>query len=130
MKNIKTFSERLRELNDHLSQRMLKSTFPTDTSLALFQSGEYYEKTQKINHAVYAYHQYVNNYPNAANLQDVKKKLEELQPRATVDRPFYPESTMIQTYPKDCLLFAEGEKGNNLYIIQSGSTSNQCQRSL
>ena len=121
MKNIKTFSVRLRELNDHLSERMLKSTFPTDNSLALFQIGEYYEKTRKINHAVYAYHQYINHCPNADNVDDVKKKLEELLPRVTVDRPFFPENTMVQSYPKDCLLFAEGEKGNNLYIIQSGS---------
>jgi len=121
MKNIKTFSVRLRELNEHLSERLLKSSFPTDNSLALFQIGEYYEKTRKINLAVYAYHQYVNHCPDADNIENVKKKLEELQPRISVDRPYYPENTMIQTYPKDCLLFAEGEKGNNLYIIQSGS---------
>ncbi|MCL2277696.1 MAG: cyclic nucleotide-binding domain-containing protein [Treponema sp.] len=127
MKNIKTFSLRLRELNNHLSERMLKSTFPTDSSLALYQIGEYYEKKRKINHAVYAYHQYTTHCPNTANAQmmqriaDVKKKIEELQPYITVDRPFYPENTMMQTYPSDCLLFAEGEKGNNLYIIQSGS---------
>ena len=121
IKNIKTFSLRLRELNEHLSERMLKSSVAADNSLALYQIGEYYEKTRKINHAVYAYHQYVSNYPDAANAEDAKKKLEVLQPRVSVDRPYYPENTMIQTYPKDCLLFAEGEKGNNLYIIQSGS---------
>jgi len=121
LKNIKTFSDRLRELNMHLSERMLKSSFPTDNSSALFQIGEYYEKTRKINHAVYAYHQYITHYPNAQNIEDVKKKIEDLQARVTVDRPFYPENTMIQKYPKNCLLFAEGEKGNNLYIIQSGS---------
>ena len=121
MKNIKTFSVRLRELNDHLSERMLKSSFPTDNSLALFQIGEYYEKLRKINHAVYAYYQYVNNYPDASNIESAKKKLEELQPHISVDRPYYPENTMMQAYPKNCLLFAEGERGNNLYIIQSGS---------
>ena len=121
MKNIKTFSDRLRELNDHLSKRMLKSTFPTDTSLALFQIGEYYEKTRKINYAVYAYHQYVTHYPDAENTEEVKKKLEVMQPKISVDRPYYPEDKMMQTYPSNCLLFAEGEKGNNLFIIQSGS---------
>jgi len=135
MKNIKTFSVRLRELNEHLSERMLKSSVPAklpaehpdDNSSALFQAGLYYEKTRKINHAVYAYHQYINNYPNADNeqqkqrLEDARKKLNELQHRVTIDRPFYPANTMIQTYPKDCILFAEGEKGHNLYIIQSGS---------
>jgi CRP-like cAMP-binding protein len=28
---------------------------------------------------------------------------------------------MVQKYPKNCLLFAEGETGHNLYIIQEGS---------
>ena len=121
MKNIKTFSVRLRELNEHLSERLLKSTFPTDNSLALLQIGEYYEKARKINHAVYAYHQYITNCPDAKNAAEIKKKIEELLPRISTDRPYYPENTMIQTYPRDCLLFAEGEKGNNLYIIQSGS---------
>jgi len=121
MKNIKTFSVRLRELNNHISERMLKSSFPTDTSIALFQIGEYYEKARKINHAVYAYHQYITNYSDAQNIDNVKKKIEELQPRVTVDRPFYPENSMMQNYPRDCLIFAEGEKGNNLYIIQKGS---------
>jgi len=121
MKNIKTFSVRLRELNEHLSERLLKSTFPTDTSIALLQIGEYYEKARKINHAVYAYHQYIINCPEAKNAAEIKKKIEELLPRISTDRPYYPENTMLQTYPRDCLLFAEGEKGNNLYIIQSGS---------
>ena len=121
MKNIKTFSVRLRELNEHLSKRLLKSDFPTDTSIALLQIGEYYEKARKINHAVYAYHQYIINCPEAKNAAEIKKKIEELLPRISTDRPYYPENTMLQTYPRDCLLFAEGEKGNNLYIIQSGS---------
>ena len=120
MKNIKQFSIRMRELNDHLSERMLKSLSASDSSV-LFQIAEYYEKRRKINHAVYAYHQYIKHCPNADNIEDVKKKIEALQPRVTVDRPSYPASTMVQTYSKDCLLFAEGEMGHNLYIIQSGS---------
>ena len=120
MKNIKQFSIRLRELNDHLSSRLSKTAAADDPSV-LFHIGEYYEKARKINHAVYAYHQYAEHSPNADNIEDVKKKIEELQPRVTSDRPSFPANAMIQTYPKDCVLFAEGEKGHNLYIIQSGS---------
>jgi len=120
LKNIKMFSVRLRELNDHLSNRLLKSSSADDSSV-LLRIGEYYEKTRKMNHAVYAYNQYIIHCPNAENIEDIKKKTEELESRTKITRPSFPENAMIQTYPKDCLLFAEGEKGNNLYIIQSGS---------
>ena len=120
MKNIKQFSVRMRELNDHLSERMLKSSSAADSSV-LFEIAEYYEKKQNINHAVYVYHQYLNNCPDGEKINEAKEKLDKLQNYVTVDRPSYPANTMLQKYPKDCLLFAEGEMGNNLYIIQSGS---------
>ncbi|MCL2809934.1 MAG: cyclic nucleotide-binding domain-containing protein [Treponema sp.] len=120
IKNIKQFSIRLRELNDHLSHQMLKSTSVEDSSI-LSKLGEYYEKSGKINQAVYSYQQYLVNYPDAENNSEIKTKIDNLLPKATVDRPSYPVNVMMQTYPKDCLLFAEGEKGHNLYIIQSGS---------
>jgi len=120
MKNIRQFSVRLRELNDHLSLRLSKTASADDSSV-LFQIGEYYEKSRKINHAVYAYQQYVNHCPDAENAEDVMKKIEELKARVTLDRPSYSANAMLQTYPKDCLLFTEGEKGDTLYIIQSGS---------
>jgi len=120
LKNIQQFSVRMRDLNEHLSERMVKSASADDSSV-LFGIAEYYNNSGKVNHAVYAYQQYINNCPGGDKIPDAKQKIEKLQPIVSVERPSYPANTMVQIYPKDCLLFAEGETGHNLYIIQSGS---------
>jgi len=117
---IRQFSQRLRHLDETLSQRALKSA-ALDNSSHLFQIGEFYEKIGKSSQALYSYRQYLTYCPNAENADLVRKKIAKMESRAAVVRPTYSPDTMVQTYPKDCLLFAEGESGHNLYIIQKGS---------
>jgi len=117
---IKLFSQRLRKLNEELSQHALKSTAVSDPS-HLYQVGLFYEQAGKSNQALYAYWRYLAYCPNASNIEDVKRKLVKLKSRITFNRPQYSPDTMVQTYPKGCLIFAEGETGHTLYIIQSGS---------
>jgi CRP-like cAMP-binding protein len=125
IKNIKQFSIRMRELNDALSKQMLKSgkeiESAAEDSSVLFKIGEYYENARKLNQALYSYEQYLIHCPNAQNIDEVNKKIETIKNYSQSSRPEYPPNTMVQTYPKECLLFAEGEKGNNLFIIQNGS---------
>jgi CRP-like cAMP-binding protein len=120
IKNIKQFSIRMRELNDALSLRLSKSTAASDSSV-LFQIGLFYEKNGKVNQAVYSFQQYLKHCPDAENAEEVQKKINDLTPKIKAARPEYTSSTMVQTYPKDNLLFAEGESGQSLYIIQNGS---------
>ena len=117
---IKQFSQRMRNLDETLSRQALKSA-ALDNSSHLFQIGEFYESVGKSSQALYSYQQYLAYCPNAENAEQVKKKIVKMESRATVIRPAYSPDTMVQTYPKDCLLFAEGESGHNLYIIQKGS---------
>ena len=117
---IKQFSQRLRHLDETLSRRALKSAALNSPS-HLFQIGEFYEKVGKSSQALYSYRQYLAYCPNAENADQVRKKIEKMGSRAAVVRPTYSPDTMVQTYPKDCLLFAEGESGHSLYIIQKGS---------
>jgi len=120
IKNIKQFSVRMRELNDALSKRMIKSAAPEDSS-TLFKMGEFYEKAGKVNQALYSYKQYVSHYPNSENVEAANTKIAKLMGSVKSERPEYTSSTMVQAFPKDHLLFAEGESGQNLYIIQTGS---------
>jgi CRP-like cAMP-binding protein len=117
---IRQFSQRLRKMNETYSRRLLKGAASEDPS-HLFQIGKFYEKTGKINQALYAYQQYLVYCPNASNISTVKEKVKKMEGRVSVVKPEYPPNTMIQAYPKDCLLFAEGESGQNLYIIQNGA---------
>ena len=117
---IKQFSQRLRSLDETLSRIASKSSASDDAS-HLFHVGEYYEKAGKYNQALYAFQQYIAYCPTAENIEQVRKKIEKAQSRVVTPRPVYTSDIMVQSYPKDTLLFAEGESGNNLYIIQAGS---------
>jgi CRP-like cAMP-binding protein len=117
---IRQFSQRMRSLDEAVSRRALKSTAANDPS-HLYQIGEFYEKAGRNNQALYSYQQYLAYNPNAENAVQVRKKIEKIQPQITAARPVYTPDTMVQKYPKGNLLFAEGESGHNLYIIQSGS---------
>ena len=117
---IRQFSQRLRRMNETLSRRLMKSAASEDPSY-LMQIGRYYEKAGKNSQALYAYQQYLAYCPNTENTNSITEKIKKIEPRVKVARPVYPADTMIQKYPKDCLLFAECESGHNLFIIQEGS---------
>jgi len=117
---VKQFSQRMRHLDEAVSRQVLKSTAVDDTS-HLYQIGEFYEKAGRYNQALYAYQQYLAYNPKVENSDLVRKKIPKIQSHIKVPRPVYSPDTMVQTYPKDNLLFAEGERGHNLYIIQTGS---------
>jgi len=117
---IRLFSQRLRKLNEALSREALKSAAANDPS-HLYQVGLFYERSGKNSQAMYAYQQYLAYCPDVKNSEDVKRKIVKLKSRVKIARPKYSPDTMVQKYPKDCLLFAEGENGYNLYIIQEGS---------
>jgi len=115
---ITLFSQRLRKLDEELSKHTLKST-AADNPSHLYQVGLFFEKAGKSNQALYAYRQYLAHCPKAGNINEVKGKMAKLRP--AFNQPQYPPDTMAQTFPKDSLVFAEGEKSNNLYVIQNGS---------
>jgi len=117
---IRQFSQQMRSLDEAVSRRALKSTAANDPS-HLCQIGEFYEKAGRNNQALYSYQQYLAYNPAAENIEQIKKRIEKIQSQVTAARPVYAPDTMIQKYPKNNLLFAEGESGHNLFIIQSGS---------
>jgi len=117
---ITLFSQRLRKLDEELSQHALKST-AADNPSHLYQVGLFFEQAGKSNQALYAYRQYLIHCPRANNINEVKGKMVKLKSYATFNQPQYPPDTMAQAFPKSSIVFAEGEKGNNLYVIQGGS---------
>jgi len=118
--SVKAFSQRLRELDIALSQRTLKNTASADPS-HIIQIGEYYKNSGKPESALYAYRQYLALCPDAPDTDGIKAKIAEMENSVTKTRPEYPPDKMIQAYPKEHLLFAEGETGHTMYIIQEGS---------
>jgi len=118
--SIKAFSQRLRDLDIAFSQRALKNTASADPS-HIVQIGDYYKSSGKLKSALYAYGQYLALCPDAPDKDDINAKIAEMENYVTELRLEYAPNKMIQAYPKEHLLFAEGETGHTMYIIQDGS---------
>jgi len=119
MKIIMEFSKRLRYLDDALSRLTLKETAEINPS-HLFKVAEYYAKQSKYNQAYYAYQKYITHNPDGKDVDTARQKMMKIAPYATmaVNRT---DDGLNRRYPKDSMLFAEGEPGNELFIIQKGS---------
>ncbi|MDR2718825.1 MAG: cyclic nucleotide-binding domain-containing protein [Treponema sp.] len=117
---IQQFSQRLRTLDEMLSRLTLSAAAEGGPS-HLLKIAEFYASQRRPNQAFYAYQQYAAHCPDAPDMDDVKQKMERLAPTVKVTKPAYPSDKMERTYPVDCLLFAEGEPGDELYVIQEGS---------
>ncbi len=120
MKIINNFSRQVRLLDHAFTRLTFKGSAEADER-HLYQVGEYYAKQNQFNLAFYAYYKYCLLNPNSPNLEDVKKKMAKIKPYADTSTFNMDTGQFIRSYPKGTMLFAEGESGPELYIIQKGS---------
>ncbi len=120
MKIIQGFSRRMRYLDEALTRITLKSTAENDES-HLFNVAEYYARQNQYSHAFYAYYQYIKYCPNGSNVDMARERLEKIRPYAKTLYLEQKDENFTQSYPKDTMVFSEGQPGQELYIIQKGS---------
>ncbi|MDR1587776.1 MAG: cyclic nucleotide-binding domain-containing protein [Treponema sp.] len=120
MKIILQFSRRMRYLDEALTRLTLKNTAEADPS-HLFQVAEYYARQSQYNQAYYAYHQYIKYCPRGGNVGIARERMMKIAPYAKAVKLDYRPDEFNRTYPKDSMLFSEGEQGDELYIIQKGA---------
>ncbi len=120
MKIILQFSKRMRYLDEALTRLTLKDTAENDPT-HLFKVGEYYAKQSQYNQAYFAYHQYVKYCPHGQNVNIARERMMKIAPYATVVKLEHRPDEFNRTFPKDSMIFSEGEPGDELYIIQKGS---------
>ncbi|MDR2343261.1 MAG: cyclic nucleotide-binding domain-containing protein [Spirochaetaceae bacterium] len=120
MKIIQQFSRRIRYLNNALTGITSSSAaVETDTDV-LFKTGEYYLKSKMNQQAYYVFKRYVECYPDGKFARQAAGCLETL--KAFNEAPFKTGSDdFLRVYNKNKLVFADGEPGQSLYIIQKGS---------
>jgi CRP-like cAMP-binding protein len=118
IKIILQFSKRLRYLNETLARLTLKNTADEGPS-HLYDVAEYYLGQKQYNQAGHAYAQYIKHCPNGEKTASARDKLARLGSR--VNQTKFTASDVNRTYLKDTMLFAEGEPGEELFIIQKGS---------
>jgi len=120
MKIILQFSRRLRYLDEELSRITLKSTAEADPS-HLYEVGEYYLRRSQYNQAFYSYAQYLKNCPAGEHVRNVKEKMAKIAIYVKGLKMEFRPDEYTRIYTKNTILFAEGEPGNELFIIQKGS---------
>lgn len=119
MKIIRTFANKMRTLNDSLTQLTLKNKI-IDSPEQLYQIAAYYEKVGQPNIAIYGYYQYLKACPNGENAENAKKRFLSLKPR-THAVYFESNNDLLRVYPKDTMIFSECQSGQDMFIIQEGS---------
>jgi CRP-like cAMP-binding protein len=120
MKIILQFSKRMRYLDEALTRLTLKNTAEDDLS-HLFNVGEYYCRQNQFNQAYYAYHQYIKYCPQGENVNRARDQMMKIALYAQKVKLVHGPDEFNREYPKDSMLFSEGEPGDELYIIQKGS---------
>jgi len=118
-KIIKQFSNRLRFLNDNLAELTMKN-IAQEGPAHLFNVAEYYFAQKQYQHAFYAFVKYYKYCPNGDKIAEAKKRIMQLSSHAEKITEHSPDE-MNRIYRKNTMIFAEGEPGNELFIIQRGA---------
>jgi len=120
MKIILQFSKRMRYLDEAFTKLTLSKNAEIDSG-HLYSVAEYYAKQSQYSQAYYAYHQYVKHNPEGAHIRDAREKMMKIAPYTKAIKLDFKPDEMLRTYPKDAMIFCEGEPGEELFIIQKGS---------
>jgi CRP-like cAMP-binding protein len=118
IKIILQFSKRLRSLNETLARLTLKNTADTGPS-HLYDVAEYYLSQKQYKLAMYAYGRYIKHCPDGEKAAAANEKFSKLSSRIRLEE--FTANDVNRNYRKDTMLFAEGEPGDELFIIQKGS---------
>jgi CRP-like cAMP-binding protein len=119
MKIILQFSKRMRYLDEALTKLTLKSNAMEDPS-HLFKVGEYYTRQSQYNQAFYAFHQYLKYCPGGEFVLQARERMMKIAPYAKSVKMSFKSDEFNRVYPKDSMIFSEGEPGEELFIIQKG----------
>lgn len=119
MKIIRTFSQRMRIMNELLAKLTLKNVV-SDSPEHIYDVATYYEKRGNIDIATYAYYQFLKTCKGAPTFDAAKQKFLRLKPHAKKAAYFEPTTDLVRNYPKDTMIFSECQSGQDMFIIQGG----------
>ncbi len=117
MKIIRTFANRMRAMNEQLSQLTMNSV-ASESPEQLYDVAEYYERNGQQSIAAFAYYQYVAACPKGENVQRAAKQYKVLS--AKYPAPYLTGGETVRNYPKNTMIFSECQSGADMFIIHEG----------
>ncbi|MCL2070426.1 MAG: cyclic nucleotide-binding domain-containing protein [Treponema sp.] len=120
MKIIMQFSKRLRHLDKTLAKLALQNT-SEEGPPHLFDVAEYFFNQKQYSLAFHAYTKYLEHCPAGENTPAAREKLKKLANRAEDLKTGFSEDQLNRLYEQNTMIFAEGEPGDEVFIIQWGS---------
>ncbi len=121
MKMIKQFSQKMRTLDESLTQITLNADSNTESFEHLFQVAEFYVKENKFNLAYHAYFRYLQYHKGGVNAAIAQDRLNKITPHIQGVHVDNEENQFNRVYQADTMVFSESEPGDEMYIIQSGN---------
>ena len=118
LKIIKTFANRMRDMNTMLTKATVNSVV-NETSNQIFQVAQYYDKQALSDIAVFSYYQYLKTRPIGQAAEYAKQRFSLLKPK-THAVYYEPTSDLTRHYPINTMVFSEAQSGSDMFIIQSG----------
>lgn len=121
LKIIRTFSKRMRELNERFTQVSAQKA-SQDAPEHIFEVAQYYDSEGRRDIAAYAYYQYMKECPHGAHIEEVRERFLALKKLAS---PVYldPDSSPLRKYPVETMIMSENQSGAEMFVIQSGQVT-------
>ncbi len=120
LKIIRYFAREMRFMNDIRAKMTVKKVSASNSAEELFNIAQFYEDKGFDAVAEYGYYQYLKTAPTGPNAEVAKRRFASLRKKTPVKYLESPPEN-IRQYPKENMIFAEGQAGSDMYIIQEGS---------
>ncbi len=118
MKVIRTFSNRMREMNEQLT-RLALNNVSSGSPEQIFKSAEYYDKNGLYDIASYAYYCYIKECPEGLEREKAQNRFIELKPMSNAVY-YEPTDELVRDYPKGTMIMAENQSASDFFVIQEG----------
>lgn len=119
LKIIRSFSMKLREFDTAITSLGAEQFNVEEDPTHLFELGVQWYKSNRFEHAAYAFQKYIEYCSGDKNINQAKLYLQKLN--KPLSAPKTSKKELIRYYLKDQIIFCENEPGDELYIIRKGS---------
>ena len=113
------FSKKMSSFNDLLAGLTFKKRSKLNTNI-LFNVAEYYANQKQYENAIYAYQKFIKTCPDDENIEIARDHLKQISVFENIEVLHEKSGDNIRIYPKNTLIFCEGESGDEIFFIKSG----------